>query len=397
MRESGHGADRAARVATGDRIALAVPLLAAGGAERVILNLAHALVDEGVGVDIVVLREEGEFLDEARAIPGVRLVVLGAARSTTSAFALARYLRREAPFAIVPALYTLTLSCIVAARLSGYRGRVVSTIHNTIGTAEAAAPSVASRAMLAAMRMLLPWSDAVVAVSRGVAEDLPRSLGIAPDRVHVIYNPVVSPALFEAATQPPAHPWLAARGLPVIVGIGRLVPQKDFPTLLRAFRLLRDEFPCRLVILGEGPDRLALTELARELGIADDLDLPGFVANPYSVLANASAFVLSSRWEGLPTVLIEALALGVPLVATDCPSGPREILDHGRLGRLTPVGDPQALALAIKAQLGGERDAEAGRAASKPYTFRAAARAYLALARGEDPRSRSYTGGVLKR
>lgn len=365
-----------------DRIALLVPILAGGGAERVMVNLARALVAEGVSVDMVVLRAEGEYLEEVRAMAGVRLVVLGCARSTTSAVAIARYLRRERPFAAISALYTLTLSCIVAARAARYRGSVIATIHNTVSTDIATGPPLLGRLWLSAIRLVLPGADAVVAVSSGVADDLRSATGIASERVHVIYNPVVSPRMLEAATEAAAHPWLSqAADSPVIVGVGRLTPQKDFATLLRAFRLVRRQRPCKLLILGEGPERPELERLAAQLGIAGDVDMPGFAANPYAALARAATFVLSSRWEGLPTVLIEALALGVPLVSTDCPSGPREILGDGRLGRLTPVGDEEAMASAILSQLQQERDPARGAALGEPYTFRAAAAAYLRLAR----------------
>ena len=166
-----------------------------------------------------------------------------------------------------------------------------------------------------------------------------------------------------------------------MVGIGRLTPQKDFASLLRSFQLVRKERDCRLVILGEGPERDALLHLADELGIREHVDLPGFVPNPYAVLARAQAFVLSSRWEGLPTVLIEAMALGVPLVAADCPSGPREILQDGAFGELVPVGDVEAMARAIVAALHQDPDAARGAARAEPYLFATAARTYLKLAR----------------
>lgn len=366
-----------------DRIALLIPVLAGGGAERVMVNLAQALVSEGVSVDMVVLRAEGDYLEEVRGMSGVRLVVLGCAKSTTSALAIARYLKRERPFAVISALYTLTLSCIVAARTSGYRGTVIATVHNTLSTDIATGARLLDRLWLNAIRLVMPRADAIVAVSSGAADDLARTAGIPRERVEVIFNPVVSPRMYLRSLEAPTHRWLAQAGdLPVIVGVGRLTPQKDFATLMRAFHLVRQQRPARLLILGEGPERPALERLALELGIADHVELPGFEANPYAALANSAVFVLSSRWEGLPTVLIEALALGVPVVATDCASGPREILDGGRIGPLAPVGDEEALSGAILSQLQRERDPAAGLALAEPYTFHAASAAYLSLARG---------------
>jgi glycosyltransferase involved in cell wall biosynthesis len=186
----------------------------------------------------------------------------------------------------------------------------------------------------------------VVAVSRGAAEDLALS-GVPRDLLKVIYNPVITPSLVAQARQEPAHPWLAPGQPPVIMGAGRLTRAKDFPTLIRAFAEIRQHREARLMILGEGEERAGLTQLARELGLADDVALPGFTENAMSHMARAAVFVLSSAWEGLPTVLIEALAAGARVVSTDCPSGPREILQEGRLGALVPVGDAHALAEAV--------------------------------------------------
>jgi glycosyltransferase involved in cell wall biosynthesis len=198
-----------------------------------------------------------------------------------------------------------------------------------------------------------PRAHAIVAPSQGAAENLARVTGIPRDSIEVIDNPVVSASLISKSRLPTDHHWLAGN-IPVVIGIGRLTRQKDFATLLRAFAVVRRQRPARLIILGEGEDRPALADLAMNLGIADDVDLPGFVANPYAILSRAALFVLSSRWEGLPGVLIEALACGTKVVATDCPSGPREILDNGAYGQLVPVGDDKAMAVAILRAITGE-------------------------------------------
>ncbi|MGB2886052.1 MAG: glycosyltransferase, partial [Dehalococcoidia bacterium] len=176
-------------------------------------------------------------------------------------------------------------------------------------------------------------------------------LGLPRKKIEVIYNPVITPELLEKAREPVDHPWFQPGEPPVVLGVGRLTEQKDFPTLLRAFALVRKERAARLVILGEGEDRPELKALVDELGIAEDVDMPGFVDNPYGYMAGAAVFALSSRWEGLPTVLIEAMALGKPVVATDCPSGAREILNDGRYGTLVPVGDAKRLATGISGML----------------------------------------------
>jgi glycosyltransferase involved in cell wall biosynthesis len=198
------------------------------------------------------------------------------------------------------------------------------------------------------------------------------------ERVEVVYNPVITPAMLAQARQQPDHPWFGAGQPPVILGVGRLTRQKDFPTLIRAFAEVRRRRPARLIILGEGEDRPELEALIGELGLADHVALPGFRDNAMAYLAGSALFVLSSAWEGLPTVLIEALAAGARVVSTDCPSGPREILQDGRLGVLVPVGDAPALARAMANALDGPASTVPPDALT-PFTLDAAVDNYLRL------------------
>jgi glycosyltransferase involved in cell wall biosynthesis len=191
--------------------------------------------------------------------------------------------------------------------------------------------------LLVAKRLLYPRADRVTAVAQGVKDDLVARLGLAPERISVVFNPVVDAELRQQAEEALDHPWFVAGSSPVLLAAGRLVTEKNFPLLLRAFARLRAERPLRLVILGEGPLRSSLQALARELGVAEDVDLPGFDPNPFRYMARAAAFVLSSRFEGLPGVLIQAMACGAAVIATDCPSGPAEIIEHGEDGFLVPV------------------------------------------------------------
>ena len=197
------------------------------------------------------------------------------------------------------------------------------------------------------VKWFYPKADKIVTVSYELEESLKNFLSIPNEKIKTIYNPVVTPELFEQAKQPVSHPWFEQNQLPVILAVGRLTKAKDYPTLFRAFSLVRQVRPAKLLILGEGEERANLERLAIELGIQNDVSMPGFFDNPFAFMAKASVFVLSSAWEALPTVLVEALACGCPVVATDCRSGPREILDNGRYGRLVPVGDHEALAKAI--------------------------------------------------
>jgi glycosyltransferase involved in cell wall biosynthesis len=258
-----------------------------------------------------------------------------------------RYLRKVQPLALLSALDHANVVALWAQKLARVPTRVVATVHNTPSQATAQARTLSARLMRYWVKPFYPWAHAVVAVSKGVANDLVQWVGVPADKVRVIYNPIITPELFHKAEEPLDHPWFQPGQPPVIAGAGRLTTQKDFPTLLRAFALVRAQRPARLMILGEGELRADLERLAEQLGIAEDFALPGFVQNPYPYLKRAAVFVLSSRWEGLPTVLVEALALGTPVVSTDCPSGPREILADGKWGRLVPVGDAGKLAEAI--------------------------------------------------
>ncbi len=365
--------------AAGARLAIFLPGLHGGGAERIALNLADAVAGRGHAVDLVLSRAVGPLLSQ---VPRrVRLVDLGASRALTSLPALARYLRRERPDAMLSVLNRANLVALCARSLTGVPARLVVSEHNTLSrwAKKSWSPRVRLTPWLA--RCSYRWATAVVAVSQGVADDLVEVWRIPRERVQVIYNPVVTRELEEKAAAPLTHPWFRPGEPPVILNVGSLTAQKDHATLLRAVALVRRNRPARLVILGEGSERPALEALARELGIRDDVELPGFVENPYAYMSRAALFVLSSRWEGLPTVLIEALYCGARLVSTDCPSGPREILRQGHLGTLVPVGRPEALAAAIERALD---EAPPRRTAEcwEPYDSEAVVRRYLDLLLG---------------
>jgi glycosyltransferase involved in cell wall biosynthesis len=309
------------------------------------VNLALGFVEQGLKVDLVLAKAEGPYL--SRVPEEVRVVDLGARRVLYSLPGLVRYLRRERPQAMLSALNYANIVAIWAKLLARVQTHLVVSEHNTLSCSTQNASSVRVKLLPLLIKIFYPYADAVVAVSHGVAEDLITMTGLPMEKVKVIYNPVITPELFAKAEEPLDHPWFRPGEPPVVLGVGRLTKQKDFPTLIRAFALVRKERPARLMILGEGEERPKLETLARELGIEEDFVLPGFVENPYKYMKRASAFVLSSRWEGLPTVLIEALALGVPVISTNCPSGPAEILEHGKWGCLVPVGETHLLARAI--------------------------------------------------
>jgi glycosyltransferase involved in cell wall biosynthesis len=361
--------------AASGRLAVLISFSGAGGVERMVTNLVEAIAADGRPVDLLLIRRHGGHL---RALPaGVRTLPLGARHTSTALVPLIRYLRRERPAVLLAAKDRAGRVALLARALARVDTRVAIRLGTHLSASLEGRPRWRRWARVLPMRLMYRWADRVIAVSRGVAEDTLRITGLPPERVEVIRNPVITPLLRDQARADCDHPWLTKPGCPVVLAAGRLTRQKDFATLIRAFARLRQGRPCRLIILGDGALRGELERLAAALGIAADLDMPGFTPNPYAFMARADLFVLSSAWEGSPNVLTEALALGTPVVATDCPSGPREILDGGRIAPLVPVGDHQALAAAMGTVLGAPPAREGLRAAAADYTAAASARRYL--------------------
>jgi len=359
-------------------LALFSPSLAAGGAEKVLLNLAVGLQERGQRIDIVLAQRSGEYV---RQIPEYANVIdLGATRTLTCLPALVRYIRRERPAGIIAFQDHANVIALWARAIAGLNTPVIPTVHNTwsrmldTGTWK-------TRALGHVAGFAYRRTARVVAVSEGAADDLAKQFGMNRDSIVVIYNPVVGPQLFAKAAEPVEDEWFKQYHGPWVIGVGRLTKQKDFANLIEAFSHVRKEIDCRLLILGEGPDRPVLEQLIRRLRLEDDCFLPGFVDNPYKYLSRAKLFVLSSAWEGLPTVLIEALALGVPAISTDCESGPREILRHGALGVLVQPGNSRVLGAKIAECLLNPCQPSVGTIANN-YSFSVAADRYVRLLEG---------------
>jgi glycosyltransferase involved in cell wall biosynthesis len=355
------------------RISFFLPDLTGGGAERVMLNLVNGFAALGHDCDLVLVRARGEYL--AQVSPPVRIVDLAAGRALTSLPALVGYLRRERPAALLAALGHTNIIALLAARLAQAGTRVLVSEHGSYdSTRLTGAMSVALPVLI---RRLYPAAHGVVAVSGGVADVFSVATRFPRERIQVIHNPVITPGLQALAAEDPAF-LRTADARPFILGVGRLNPLKNFSLLISAFAQVKERHDVRLVILGEGEERALLERLVTRLGLrlGEDVLLPGFVSNPYAYMQRCSVFVLSSDSEGLPTVLIEALACRARVVSTDCPSGPREILREGRLGTLVPVGDVQALADAIGRALSGQGP-EAADAELLEYTQEVAVRNYL--------------------
>lgn len=327
------------------RLALFIPTLHGGGAERVMINLARGLTERGWDVDLVVAKAEGVFVDE---VPKeVRLIDLKSQRVRTCLYQLYRYLRHEKPYVLLSAMGHANIAALLMRRLACCDTRIVVSIHASLSKTSSSNHPVKKHLEPWLCGFFYPWADAIVTVSEGAANDLSKIGGLPRESISVIYNPVVMPDLQEKGQASLEHPWFSPGSVPVILGVGRLTPQKNFASLIRAFHLLRQSIPARLIILGEGNEREKLESLVKEMGMDHDVQLPGFVSNPYSYMSRAAIFVLSSEWEALPTVLIEAMAMGTPVIATDCPSGPHEILKGGEFGSLIPVNDDQSLARAM--------------------------------------------------
>ncbi len=350
---------------------------ATGGAtQKIAVVIANELAARGLRVGCLVPEARGPYLD--RLAPPVRLRAIGSRRPPDIILGIARYLRRARPTAVLALQEHVSVAALLARRLSRVQTRLVVSSHVHLVGYERDRRALV-RCVPFLVRRLFPGADRIVAVSRGCAEHLARTLRVPGSRIEVVYNPVVPPDLARCVGEAPDHPWFADSARPVILGMGNLVAQKDFPTLLRAFGRVRARRPVRLAIAGEGRDRQALEDLAGRLGIAADVDLVGFVANPDALMARAAAFSLSSAWEGFGNVVAEALACGCPVVSTDCPSGPAEILKGGAHGRLVPVGDDAALADALLATLAEVPDRDRLRARGATFSVGRAVDRYVDL------------------
>jgi glycosyltransferase involved in cell wall biosynthesis len=359
-----------------------------GGEERRITTLAHAFAACGHKVDLVVLRSQDPPRHELS--PLVRLVTLDpwwthlpwvrTGRWTLASIpALANYLRRERPAVLLSTSHLVNVAAPWARSLARIRTTLVLRINTQMSLPTL---NIRTRFRLWQARLFYPCADAIVTNSNGVADDVACVTGFPREHITTIYDPVVTPDLQEKMRAPLDHPWFGPGRPPVLLAVGRLVGQKDFPTLLRAFARVRALRPARLVVLGEGKERTKLEALALELAIAADVALPGFVLNPFPYMVRASAFVLSSAWEGLPGVLIEAMACGCPVVSTDCASGPAEILDGGAYGALVPVGNDAALAEAILTTLAAPPDPDRLRARAALFSEDGKADQYLRVLLG---------------
>ncbi|MBC8505252.1 MAG: glycosyltransferase [Chloroflexi bacterium] len=362
-----------------ETIAIFSPSLQIGGAERAVVNLANGFSREGKAVSLLLAVAQGPLCNELD--PGVEIIDLRQ-RGVFGALApLSRFLQIECPDILFSAQSHANLIALLARKLARVNLPVVINEQTTMSVHYALEPGLKNRIVPKLARLFYRQADAVVCISQGVADDILAVTKISSERVHRIYNPVLPPLaeLEQKIKASVEHPWFFPESPPVILAVGRLTTAKDYPTLLRAFALARQEREMRLLILGEGEKRNELEALVRSIKIGDDVQLPGSVSNPFGYMVRSSVFALSSAWEGLSNVLVEALACGAPIVATDCKYGPAEILDYGKYGTLVPVGDAEAMAEAILETLNEHPDRTSLRRRSLDFTLETIVQQYLVL------------------
>jgi len=355
-------------------ISILLPDLRGGGAERVSLDLAAAFLELGFRVELVLMKAAGEFLEVAHA--GISIVELDSPRARLVPFKLAKYIRDRRPAAMVANMWPLTVAAAIGNVLSCSGTRLLLVEHNTLSVQYRDWGKLHRLGMALSLRVGGRTRAVLGAVSEGVAVDLATLAGVPADRVKVLYNPIpIRPAPCSELCARTNALW--GRGAHKrILTVGSLKDQKNQELLLRAFKKL-DDRNAVLMIVGKGEKEDDLRRVARDLGIADRVLFAGFQSDPMPFYHTADIFVLSSNYEGLPTVMIEALSCGLPVVSTDCPSGPAEILENGRYGWLTPVGDAEALAWAIEEALRTPVDKEALKRRAAEFSPEKAAKKYL--------------------
>ncbi|MFQ5527082.1 MAG: glycosyltransferase [Thermoanaerobaculia bacterium] len=357
------------------------PTLGPGGADRVTVTLLESLDRDRVSPSLVLFRREGPYLDDLPE--DVPLETLGASSLWTAWWPLARYLARQQPDVLFSTCSGTNVTACLASILSGRRARLVLSERNVLMRDQ---PLVKKWLMLFAKNLLYPVADRITVVSRGVANDLLDKLFLDSDKLEVVYNPIVGPDVEAMASEALKDPPFDLH-VPVVLAAGRLVPAKGFDVLLAAFASVAAQTEAHLVILGDGPLRSELEAQARGHGIAGRVHMPGFVKNPFRYMARSTVFVLSSRFEGLPGVLLQAMACGVPVISTDCPAGPDEILTDGRDGVLVPVNSAEAIAGELLTLLRDperrSRLASAGRERSQAFRTEPVVREYLRVLVGE--------------
>lgn len=350
--------------------------LSGGGAEKVMLSLANGFAEKGFKVEMVFVKLQGEYLPLISS--KVKAIDLNNSRLISSLPLLVKYLRKKQPKVLISALEDANLLSIIAKWIAGGSTRLVITVHNHISRSSRESNQIKRKITPWFVRLFYNFADEIVSVSQGVAKDLAKisSGGLSLEKIKVIYNPIFTDDLLEKIHQPVSHPWFLDNQVPIVLAVGRLTQQKDFPTLIRAFALVKQQYAARLMILGQGEELPYLKSLVQELNLLEDVVFPGFVDNPYAYMSQAKLLVLSSAYEGFGNVLVEAMIAGTSVVSTNCESGPAEILENGKYGKLVPVGDVTKLANAIVYTLINPVDSAILRQRGQQFSLEAALEKY---------------------
>jgi glycosyltransferase involved in cell wall biosynthesis len=357
-------------------ISLTVPELA-GGIGRNIVNLANEFCSMGYRVDILLDKSKGGLKDLLNEKVGLNL--LKTSHPVGGLCFLAPYLLHSHPQVVLTPVVRHAILAVRARRITLSSTRVFAEVHNTYSKTFQLLKMTKRSSRIEKIRKYYPMCDGIITVSDGVARDFSALTGIPENSLNTIYNPIVTPELKAMAKEVVDHPWFKDRQHPVILGMGRIVKAKNFPLLIDAFEILREKIDCRCLIIGDGPQKTEVELRAKASRFADDIQMLGHTENPFAYMKQATVFALTSSWEGFGNVLVEAMATGTPVVSTDCPHGPREILKDGKYGPLVPVGDAISLAEAIYRTLLNPPSVDLMIQASDRFNVRTIAEKYLKL------------------
>jgi len=325
-------------------ISLFVHSLRGGGAEKMMVKIANELHRRNHDVELVLVCASGPY--ESLVDTSLQIADIGGENSPEILYNLWQHLRTNDTDVLLSTMEIPNVVSVIATRTTStplvLRIASIHSMREREGK---------YRLIPYLKRLVYPRAEAIVSISDAVGRDVAEGAGMSSEKITTIYNPAYDPEIPDLACEPVDHDWLNDPEKRVVITVGNMKPAKDFPTLLRAFARLQDQEETFLILLGEGDGKEQLTELAHDFGISDRVSFPGFVDNPHAYVAKADVFALSSAWEGFGNVIVEAMASGTPVVCTDCPGGPAEILEDGTYGPLVPVGDDKAMAEAIRSQL----------------------------------------------
>lgn len=361
------------------KIAFFLPALNFGGIEANTIRLAKSFIEKGYDIELLLGRAQGEYLE--RIDKSLKIINFNKRRSIGMIYSLARYMWKENPDIVYTGGEQANIILMLAKILSPKTKVIISIRTNLTIEYKESERKFKKKIYPLLSKYLYKLADSIVTVSNGVAEDVNSLLGLPKNKMTVIYNPIVNDEIFELMEQKNNHPWLNDNQYKVIISVGRLVNQKNFSFLIKSFEKVKKELPnTKLIILGDGPEKDKLNQLIKELEIEKDVALEGFVQNPYSYMKESDLFVLSSKWEGFGNVIVEALATGIPVVSTKCPSGPDEILENGKFGSLVRVNDVDQMSTAILHELSTpSADEKKRKARAEKFSVESATIQYIKL------------------